>query len=355
MSISEDGTYVCVCERSTDGYKGQFSIFEVISQKRRKALPDTVEHTNAFQSREFVASAFSPTNDKLIITLTGQPDWKLILWNWERSKMISVADIGQQGPITVQPQNFQVSFNPPPWDRTSSSVLVTGPQNTFVYLKHKQEESKSFFTQDHSQINNLEEGRNISTNFTCHQWSLETGMILVCTDNGEMILCANNGEYKSYILESPLSQTISAAYSFSTGFLVAVENSFIVFISDPSDERALLRKVGDKFSIMIQDDKDNQLSDQQFVVNAVAVNEHEDQIYVMTSHGQLITAEINLRSDWKRNDEIKFKPVMGHFHKDQITGLDVCIRKELIVTCSKDRSVKIWNYANKTLEISCQQ
>ena len=64
------------------------------SQKRRKALPDTVEHTNAFQSREFVASAFSPTNDKLIITLTGQPDWKLILWNWERSKMISVADIG---------------------------------------------------------------------------------------------------------------------------------------------------------------------------------------------------------------------------------------------------------------------
>ena len=180
-------------------------------------------------------------------------------------------------------------------------------------------------------------------------------MILVCTDNGEMLLCANNGEYKSYILESPLSQTISAVYSFSTGFLVAVENSFIVFISDPSDERALLRKVGDKFSIMVQDDKDGQPMDQGFIVNAVAVNEHEDQIYVMTSHGQLITADINLKSDWRRNDEAKFKPVMGHFHKDCITGLDVCIRKELLVTCSKDRTVKIWNYATKTLEISCQQ
>ena len=31
VSISEGGTYVCVCERSTDGYKGQFSIFKVIS------------------------------------------------------------------------------------------------------------------------------------------------------------------------------------------------------------------------------------------------------------------------------------------------------------------------------------
>jgi hypothetical protein len=95
VSISEGGTYVCVCERSTDGYKGQFSIFEVISQKRRKTLPETLEQSNAYQSQEFVASAFSPTNDKLIITLTGQPDWKLILWNWERTKMISVADIGQ--------------------------------------------------------------------------------------------------------------------------------------------------------------------------------------------------------------------------------------------------------------------
>ena len=27
-----------------------------------------------------------------------------------------------------------------------------------------------------------------------------------------------------------------------------------------------------------------------------------------------------------------------------ITGLDVCVRKQLVVTCSKDKSVVIWNY-----------
>jgi len=32
--------------------------------------------------------------------------------------------------------------------------------------------------------------------------------------------------------------------------------------------------------------------------------------------------------------------------------MDVCIRKQLIVTCSKDRTVKIWNYVTKTLELS---
>jgi WD40 repeat protein len=48
----------------------------------------------------------------------------------------------------------------------------------------------------------------------------------------------------------------------------------------------------------------------------------------------------------------KFDFVHCQNHTQEITGLDVCIRKQLIVTCSKDRSVKIWNYVNKTLEIT---
>ena len=115
----------------------------------------------------------------------------------------------------------------------------------------------------------------------------------MCTDNGEMLLCGNNGEYKSYILESPLSQTIQAAYSFSSGFLVAVDNSFIVFQADPSDERALLRKVGEKFS-MIMDNGDTSLHDPKVAITGVTANEHEDQIYVTTNSGQIITADINL-------------------------------------------------------------
>ena len=31
--------------------------------------------------------------------------------------------------------------------------------------------------------------------------------------------------------------------------------------------------------------------------------------------------------------------------------MDVCIRKQLVVTCSKDKTIRIWNYATRTLEI----
>ena len=53
----------------------------------------------------------------------------------------------------------------------------------------------------------------------------------------------------------------------------------------------------------------------------------------------------------KNKFETNFDYVQGMFHKNEITGLDVCIRKHLIVTCSKDKTVTIWDYSTRTLEI----
>jgi hypothetical protein len=45
-----------------------------------------------------------------------------------------------------------------------------------------------------------------------------------------------------------------------------------------------------------------------------------------------------------------FEYVHEHFHNDPINGMDICMRKQLIVTCS-DSYIKVWNFANKSLEI----
>ena len=119
-----------------------------------------------------------------------------------------------------------------------------------------------------------------------------------------------------------------------------------------SDERALLRKVGEKFSMLLEKDDTSLVSDPRVVVTGVTANEHEDQIYVTTSTGQLVTADINLKDNFKKNDEARFRYVMGPNHRDEITGLDVCIRKELLVTCSKDKSVNIWNYQTRKHELT---
>jgi len=219
------------------------------------------------------------------------------MWNWDREKLIAKTSIGCQGNIERSICNFQISYNP--FDQSASTVLVTGPGNTFVYMKQRKEEQHdTIFTQDHSQINNLEQGRAISTNFTCHSWSQTTGMILICTDNGEMLLCANNGEYKSYILESPLGKPINTVYSFTTGFVVCERNNFLIFQSEDGDERALLRQDGPCIPIEMRDKSAaSQLSSQLPNIISMVANEEESEIYAITSHGQLITAKIDLTNN----------------------------------------------------------
>jgi len=48
----------------------------------------------------------------------------------------------------------------------------------------------------------------------------------------------------------------------------------------------------------------------------------------------------------------RFDNVICSFHQSAITGMDICIRKQIVVTCSKDKSIRVWNYHTKTLEIS---
>ena len=180
-------------------------------------------------------------------------------------------------------------------------------------------------------------------------------MILICTDNGEMLLCANNGEYKSYILESPLGKPISAVYSFENGFVVCEGKNFIIFKSEDGDERALLRKDGDSLQIQMREPGHaNQHGSAKPTILAITANEDDNEIYAITDHGQLISAKIDLNDNDVNsgNYEEKFDYVLGPFHRAEITGLDVCMRKELIATCSRDRTVSIWNYATKTHEAS---
>lgn len=47
---------------------------------------------------------------------------------------------------------------------------------------------------------------------------------------------------------------------------------------------------------------------------------------------------------------MNFEVVAAPFHAPgetgtaQVTGLDTCIRKPLVVTCGLDKSVRVWNY-----------
>lgn len=87
-------------------------------------------------------------------------------------------------------------------------------------------------------------------------------------------------------------------------------------------------------------------------ITSMAISISEDKIFFVTKSNQLLRAEIPIYDPSAESD---YKIEFVHncqFHTEEITGLDTCIRKQLIATCSKDRTVKVWNYAKKELEIS---
>ncbi len=47
-----------------------------------------------------------------------------------------------------------------------------------------------------------------------------------------------------------------------------------------------------------------------------------------------------------------FKFKTGNFHNGAIVGMDICIRKPLLVTCGEDQTIRLWNYVSKILELT---
>jgi hypothetical protein len=59
--------------------------------------------------------------------LTGEPDWLVLFWQWDKIRILASINIGISGPYSMG--NFHCSFNP----HDANGVVVSGP-NIFKYF-----------------------------------------------------------------------------------------------------------------------------------------------------------------------------------------------------------------------------
>ena len=112
-----------------------------------------------------------------------------------------------------------------------SSVLVTG-NGTFKY--YKVSESNSLKNTQNA-IGKKES--HISNNYTCHAW-LQDGRLLVCTDQGEIMLLESDGSYKMLISDSPGDGFyIDCITTFSKGFIIGGDNGRIYIYEKSEDPK----------------------------------------------------------------------------------------------------------------------
>ena len=129
--MSPQKKYLAVCEKAE---RARCTIYDIQTQRKKKDMPDSEADISDYSAREFVSCCFSPKNEKQhLITLTGEPDWLLLFWQWDKNKILASINIGLTGPLLTSLSGFKCSFNP--FDH--NAVVVTGP-NIYKYYKIKE-------------------------------------------------------------------------------------------------------------------------------------------------------------------------------------------------------------------------
>ena len=100
LALSPSKKFLAICERAE---RAVCCVCDVTTLKRRKILTST-----DYNSKEFVSVNFAPSAEKtLLVTLTAEPDIRVILWTWDKAKcLIQQAITGISGQMSVTQCSF---------------------------------------------------------------------------------------------------------------------------------------------------------------------------------------------------------------------------------------------------------
>lgn len=275
--------------------------------------------TAEVNSREFVCMTFS-ADGKGLLTHSGAPDWTLVYWQWDKGKVGAVSKPATAPTSAV----YQCSFNP--FD--NSVVCVTG-DGVCRFMRINEQILKPLPGAM---------GKREPQGYLCHAWMSED-RVIVATDSGDLLLL-EAGELKAALPSAPTDgQSIDSIVSYSKGFVCGADGG-MVYVFEKTDDKDYYKQTK-TFRI------ENNLSK----IKSLAVSPSEEQLVCSLANSQVYVLTLS-NAEILKADEMNFELLSQSFHGQSVTGLDTCIRKPLIATCSLDRSVRIWNYADMSTDIA---
>jgi WD40 repeat protein len=321
LAVNASKRYLAVAEKSTTGAIVQ--IFDLVTTKRRK----TLQHADC-DAPEFVSVAFS-TDHKYLITQTGtspsgKHDWTLMYWTWDKTRLIDSIQVSNSSNAPIR----ECSFNP-----VDSGLVTVIGDGILKYIQCKDGKLKQLSTQVKSDS---------LPNLLCHAW-LGDDRLLVCSENGDLSIYDLAGEVISQKLHCSPGETrsVTCVIPYSKGFITGGDDGFIRVHEKSDDSKKLYKRTK---SIPIEGGPGTG-------VRSLALSPTEELLAVSTSTAQLYQLSL-LGQDMLKADEAPvFEPVLSTFHSGPILGMDICTRKPLVVTCGADRSVRVWNYMERTCEL----
>ena len=208
IAVSPSKRYAAVAEQGSQ--RAVISIYDLHTLKRRKTFT-----SSEVQSRRYESMCFSADN-KLLLTLSGGPDYSLVAWQWEKAKMVAAIKCGQdnQGSLPDKGSLYQCSCSP----LERSVGLVTGDGVCAFYRVTNEGEFRRLPTLAPAST---------EESYLCHAW-LPEDRVVVGTASGNLILL-ETGNFAGVLACSPANGVrINCIVTHSTGFAIGCDNGTVL-------------------------------------------------------------------------------------------------------------------------------
>lgn len=316
ITLSPLRRHLAVAERSEQAI---IVVYDTHTQRKKRQMS-----TGDVLSSEYISLAFAPGQEnKYLISLGGAPDWMLVFWQWDRPRVQAMIQVSNSNPA------YMTSFNLLDYN---IGIIVTG-NDLFRWYKPLETSLKPQATDIHGRTDFL------STNYLSHSW-IKDGRLIIGTDSAHILILDSNCEFLGYFEIAIENFQATAILHFEKGFLVGGNKGKVLIFDSYGDDRKPDYKQRPRIITVAHPEK-------QVVGNVKALSlsfQTEESLAISLDNSQIYSIDFNSMNE-------QAQPLSQLFHTGAITGLDICTRKPLIVTCGSDNSVRIWNYEEKTLEV----
>ncbi|KAL4457336.1 hypothetical protein ABPG75_012201, partial [Micractinium tetrahymenae] len=351
------------------GERATVTIYDLQTLKRRKILSAPAGEG----TKEFVSLAFSG-DGRYLAAQGGAPGWSLSLWVWEKSKLVaSVRTAAAVGHTAVQclfqpgedPQYISVvgegtccllaieagntlrvlPSTLPPWllDNDAKDLLAVGTRRGEVLIVGEGEVKQAL------QLGAAAGGIEA---LAAHSKGFVAG-----TSQGQLSTFERDSDNKPYRLGKTFAVDGGADSTAATGSAAATGRVSASGAAAPLGDAVASTRVGTPGAATPSSTAGGGAAPGSGNAAAcgvracsLAVSPADDSVAVLTSDGQLL--QLAAASGDRRGLFSGVQPLAPSFHSGAIVGLASCARRAVVATAGADRTIRIWNYQDKSAELT---
>ncbi|XP_022822197.1 cilia- and flagella-associated protein 57 isoform X2 [Spodoptera litura] len=365
LVLAPNRRWLALNEIAEEGQKPIITIYDLTTYKRRKIL--TVPFENS-QAREFACIQFT-YDSKYLVAITGEPDWYLYYYNWDKGKVESHAKA--QNPSG---QGIVSSVQCNPTDATL--VVITGPY-TFRIMNVSETVWRQWGWCKAENIN-----------ITSCMW-LTPDRIMFGTEHG-MIMMVENGELRqncifraTEVMEMSLkkveteqeqqedrvstsskqdsasstdkdeeeSYPVTCFVNFAKGFVFGCGPGYVHMFEKETLHHWRKRNVFRISKKSYKHTREHPLWSTLDEIQHITIDPNQETLLITTLRKQLYYVKL-FGQHMLQNPEIPFIELGPAMHHGRINSLSMCAWKPIFMTSGElDKSIRIWNYMTDDVEL----